>query len=110
MGDLMVSGDTLYGTTQRGGSTGGGTLFSLALPRPGITRIRVNGGNIMLNATNGVPGENYILSASSDVRLPVAQWTPIATNAPDLGGNLTFNATDTVVPAPVQRFYILQIE
>lgn len=110
MGDLMISGNTLYGTTQRGGSTGGGTLFSLTLPQPRITGINVTGSDLVLNATNGVPGENYVLLASSDVQLSVAQWSAIGTNAPDAGGNLTFATTDPAAPAAAPRFYILQMQ
>jgi uncharacterized repeat protein (TIGR03803 family) len=109
-GDLMISGNTLYGTTQRGGSTGGGTLFSLTLPQPRITGLHVTGSNLVLNATNGVPGENYVLLASPDVRLSVAQWTAVGTNMPDAGGNLAFAATDAAAPAAAQRFYILQMQ
>jgi len=34
---LILSGNTLYGTAQIGGSSGNGTVFSISLPRPRLT-------------------------------------------------------------------------
>jgi uncharacterized repeat protein (TIGR03803 family) len=110
MGDLTISRNTLYGTTQRGGYASGGTAFSLSLPRPGITRVGALGSNVTLNATNGVPGENYILLGSSDVRLPAAQWLSVATNTADVTGNLTYSVADSGAAGAAQRFYMLQMQ
>ena len=37
-GGLVLSGNTLYGTAELGGSSGLGTVFALSLPMPGIVR------------------------------------------------------------------------
>jgi uncharacterized repeat protein (TIGR03803 family) len=108
MGDMMVSGNTIYGTTQRGGALGGGTLFSL-FPRPGISVVHVAGTSVQLSATNGVPGEAYSLLASSDAQAAAAQWSALATNTADASGNLSFSAADTGASAAGRRFYILQM-
>jgi uncharacterized repeat protein (TIGR03803 family) len=108
MGDLMISGKTLYGTTQRGGSASAGTVFSLGLPRPGINVIILSGNNVLLTATNGVPGESYALVTSSNSDLPPTQWTSIATNVADSSRNITFSVFD--VPMTAKRFYMLQME
>ena len=110
MGELTISGSTLYGTTQRGGSIGGGTVFSLALPRPGIISIGISGNNVLLNATNGVPGEAYTLLTSYDLRLRTALWIPLAASIADTNGNLAFAATDYGAPGAVQRFYMLEMQ
>jgi uncharacterized repeat protein (TIGR03803 family) len=109
MGDMMVSGNTIYGTTQRGGALGGGALFSLALPRPGISGFHVAGTSVQLSATKGVPGETYTLVASSDANALAAQWSALATNTADASGNLTFTATDPGAQTAGRRFYMLQM-
>ncbi len=109
-GDLMISGNILYGTTQAGGSAGFGTVFSAALPRPGITSFRLVGNNLTVNATNGVPGEAYTLLASSDIKLRMALWSPLDARLADSGGNLAFSAIDYAVPAAARRFYIVQMQ
>jgi uncharacterized repeat protein (TIGR03803 family) len=109
-GELMISGNTLYGTTQRGGSSGSGTVFGLTLPRPGIKEMRISGNNVVFDATNGVPGETYALLTSSEPSSPGVQWTAIATNTANADGNIAFAATDPVGPATRQRFYVLQMQ
>jgi uncharacterized repeat protein (TIGR03803 family) len=109
-GDLMISGHTLYGTTQRGGSAGFGTVFRVALPRPGITNFNLVGNSLTLSATNGVPGEIYTLLASSDIRLRMALWTPIDSSIAGPDGNLAFAATDYGASTAARRFYILQLQ
>ncbi len=39
MGELMLSGNTLYGTTQYGGSSGRGTLFAIGTDGAGFTTL-----------------------------------------------------------------------
>ncbi len=109
-GDLMISGNTLYGTTQQGGSAGFGTLFSITLPRPGITAFSLAGNSLTLNATNGVPGEVYTLLAYPDIQARFALWSPIAQSIAGPDGSLDFTATDFLAPTAARRFYILQMQ
>ena len=50
-GDLVLAGNTLYGTTSRGGANGGGTIFSLGLNGAGFATLYTF---TALN-TNGTP-------------------------------------------------------
>jgi uncharacterized repeat protein (TIGR03803 family) len=121
-GTLVLSGNTLYGTTENGGSSGNGTVlsgngtvFSLILPvgslvpaQPGITGVSLSGANLVLNGINGQSGGTYYALMSTNLALPLSQWTPVATNVLSAGGNFTITATNTVTRGVPQRFYILQ--
>jgi autotransporter-associated beta strand protein len=61
--------------------------------------------NLVIWATNGVPdGTNYLLAATN-LALPRANWTRVATNVFDAGGNLVLtNGINSSMP---QRFYLI---
>jgi uncharacterized repeat protein (TIGR03803 family) len=80
---VTLSGNTLYGTAQVGGSSRSGTVFSLSLPSPPLT-ITTSGGNIILTwPTN--PSDFFLIStvqlgsASGWTRIPLPQ-PPIVIN------------------------------
>ena len=54
---LILSGNTLYGTAQYGGSSGNGTVFSLSF-RPQLT-ITPSGANVILSWPTNVAGFDY---------------------------------------------------
>ena len=56
-GDLILSGNALYGTTASGGSSGNGTVFSFTLPRPLLAIARA-GTNVVLTWSAGIAGYN----------------------------------------------------
>lgn len=82
-----------------------GTLSVGVASRPAITGVATIGGNVVMSGTNGEPGNPYWVLSSTDVSLPIASWTPIATNYFDGSGN--FNFTNGA-PTDPQRFYVLQ--
>ena len=106
---LILAGCTFYGTTANGGAPGNGTVFSLAL-LPGIANITVSGPDLVVDATNGVANCTYTLLSSTNPTLPLAQWTPIATNVPTRAGPFTFtlsNAFDVSLP---EQFYTIRAQ
>lgn len=107
-GALVLSGNTLYGTAEQGGSrTGNGTVYALTIV-PGITRISLAGTNLVLDGINAVGGEPCTVLTSPDLTLPLAQWTPVVTNV--LAGNsFSITATNAVDPGAQRRFYTLQV-
>jgi uncharacterized repeat protein (TIGR03803 family) len=105
---MLLSGNTLCGTTQFGG-TGNGVVFSLAV-LPDITSLNLAGSNIVLNAANGVAGESYAVLTSTDAEMPLSGWTPVMTNLVTNGGNFTITATNAVNFGAQQQFYILQMQ
>jgi hypothetical protein len=86
-----------------------GTVFSLAIV-PDITSLSLVETNVVLNAANGVAGETCSLLASPDLRQPLSQWTPVATNILTGGGNFTITATNAVSSGGPQQFYRLQVQ
>ncbi len=112
-GNLVLSGNTLYGTTQRGGRNGNGTVFALNLtappPLPGIGSIRIAAGsNLVFTVPDALAGTPYTILISTNMLLPLAQWTPLVTNVPAASGTLTITVTNTVSPTVPGRFYILR--
>ena len=81
---------------------------SAAPSQPHITSIKVSGVTLSLTATNGSSGGQFSLLGSTNVALPLSQWTPILTNNFDVNGNLSLS-TNIVNPAVRQEFYILQV-
>jgi uncharacterized repeat protein (TIGR03803 family) len=70
---LILTGNMLYGTTRAGGSSGGGTIFSISIP-PQLT-ITPTGGNVVLTWPTNFKG--FSLQSTMNLSSPV--WT---TNLP----------------------------
>jgi hypothetical protein len=83
-----------------------GTL-SVTFAPPEFASAVLSGTNFTFLVTNSIAGAtNYILT-STNMALPLANWTRLATNIFDAGGNLAFtNGVDQNQPA---RFYLLQL-
>lgn len=77
------------------------------LPTPHITGISLNGTTLTVTATNGADNESFVLLESTNVALPLSQWTPVLTNNYDGSGNLNLS-TNVINPGNVQMFYLLQ--
>ncbi len=79
----------------------------LAAPQPQIGGTGMNGTNFYFTGTNGSPGWTYSILASTNLSLPLADWTVLATNSFDGQGNFGFtNAIDFAVP---QRYYAVSL-
>lgn len=79
------------------------------LPGPSISGIAVADGMVTLNATGGATNGPVIALTSTNVALPLANWTPVATNAFDANGDLS-GLTFAVDPTAAQQFYTLEGE
>jgi hypothetical protein len=64
-------------------------------------------GNIILSGTGGVKNGAYDVLTSTNVALPLSQWTPVATNQFNSSGSFVF--TNSVQTGDSQRFFLLQI-
>ena len=90
-----------------GGVASGPLNFTVvAPPQPKIGSFKLAGGNVVLNGTNGTAGLTYSVLTSTNVALPVASWTPLATNVFGAGG--AFSWTNAINPAQRQSFYIIK--
>jgi fluoride ion exporter CrcB/FEX len=64
--------------------------------------------NLALNGLGGVLGATYCVLTSTNLKLPLSQWTPVATNVLKIGGSFTITVTNTFSRAAPQQFYILK--
>ena len=84
------------------------SIISSPTPAPRFSAVGVTGANIIFSATNGVPNWPCWLLASTNLVLPLNQWTVIATNTFDGSGNFSFtNAANLNVS---QTFYLLKLQ
>jgi len=75
--------------------------------QPQIAGVYRSGSNLVLQVVNGAPGvTNYVLS-STNLALPLANWTRLATNVFDVGGNAGF--TNAIAPGTLERFYSIGV-
>jgi hypothetical protein len=78
---------------------------------PNFGNIRVvnggGGGSFVMSGTGGVTNGTYYVLTSTNVVLPLSQWTPVVTNPFDGNGNFTF--TNTPAANSPQMFYRLQL-
>ena len=80
-------------------------LFSV--PSPQIAEAAMNGNNFTFNGTNGTPGWTYYVLTATNLQLPLAGWTVIATNAFDSEGSFRF--TNATAPGTTEGFYALAL-
>jgi hypothetical protein len=76
-------------------------------PSFGTASFVSSNGTLILSGSGGVTNGAYLVLASTNIALPLNQWTPIATNQFDSSGNFIFtNAVQMIAP---QTFFLLQI-
>ncbi len=84
-----------------------GVLQVEAAPHPAFGGIQVSGTNLLVEGVNGVKNANYYILESSDLALPLSNWTRLATNEFDPNGGFAFtNIINANVP---KQFYQLQL-
>jgi autotransporter-associated beta strand protein len=67
-------------------------------PSPRITMVGYSAGMLSLRGTNGPPNTQFILAATTNLTVPLANWTPVATNSFDASGNFNISVTPTNTP------------
>jgi hypothetical protein len=60
-----------------------------------------------MSGTNGPPNAAYFVLASTNIALPLTNWTPILTNQFGSSGNFSF--TNAIDPALPRRFFMLEV-
>ena len=63
-----------------------GTLRIVATNRPVISSFALSGNNFLLSVTGGPAGSPYRVFMSTNLALPLTNWTPVWTDAFDLNG------------------------
>ena len=75
---------------------------------PKISNVGLSGTNLVLQGGGGLPNGMYYLVGSTNVTLPLPDWTRLATNQFDAFGN--FQITNIVSPDVVARYFSIQIQ
>jgi hypothetical protein len=87
----------------------GSTNFTLVagsgLPQFGI--VNLSGTNLVFNGTGGTAGSNYVMLESTNLALPLTNWTALATNIFDGSGQ--FHYTNHVSPVKPRQFFIFKL-
>jgi len=98
---LILSGNALYGTTLKGGSSGSGTVFSLSLPPPQL-RVIHSEANVIL--TWPTKAAEFTLQSTTNLVSP-ANWITVSP------GPVVVNGQNTVTnPASdTQKFFRLSL-
>ena len=65
-------------------------------------------GNLLFSGAGGAMGGAYVVLSSTNLSLPVAQWTALETNNFDAGGGFSFS--NSVIAGVQQSLYRLQIQ
>lgn len=87
----------------------GSTNFTLlvgGVGRPQFGTLYLSATNLIFSGTGGTPGGNYVVLASTNVALPLTNWTAVATNKFDSSGH--FNFTNGVNSNTPRQFFILK--
>ena len=75
--------------------------------QPHITGLQLSGTNLVINGIHGTTGQSFIVLTSTNLALPLSQWTPVITNTFTASN---FSVTNTVNPSARQGFFILQVQ
>jgi hypothetical protein len=73
-----------------------------------FTGINISGHTLNINAVNGPPGGTFTLLQSTNVSLPLTNWTAVLTNTFDSNGNVSLS-TNVVSRFKSVDFYILAV-
>jgi len=82
----------------------------VALVQPVLTGANLAGTNLVINARYGQSGGTYFTLTSTNLTLPLSQWTLVATNVLNLDDYFSITVTNAVTPDAAQRFYTLQMQ
>lgn len=103
---LPPLGPGLSWNTSQLAVTGNISVTGTLVP-PTISNTSSSGSNLTFSGTGGVPNGPYVVVTSTNVTLPVINWTPLATNSFDNLGAFSF--TTAIDPNTASRFYRLML-
>ena len=83
-----------------------GSLWVMSRAAPDIAQTSLAGGDLILSGGDGTPGWTYYVLSSTNLTLPLAQWTRVATNQFDANGNFIF--TNEINLNAADAFYRMQ--
>ncbi len=106
-----LSGSLALGTMPAGYkfvlSTNVAGQVNLNVAKPVIATLRMVSTNFIFTGTGGMATSNYYVLASTNIALPLSNWTRLATNTFDAAG--FFMSTNGTLPGNSQLFYQIQM-
>jgi len=84
-----------------------GIISVVGSSQPVISSMIVSGGNIILRGANGTTNGTFYQVTSTNVALPLSNWTTLSTNTFDANG--AFSVTNPVSATTPKRFYRLKL-
>lgn len=85
-----------------------GSLWVVSTTPTAITQSAIVDGSFVLSGSGGTPNWNYYLLGTTNLNIPMAQWTILATNSFDASGN--FSVTNTLDLSSPQLFLRVQAQ
>jgi fibronectin-binding autotransporter adhesin len=76
---------------------------------PRFSLITTSGNSIVLNATNGADNGQVTVLATTNLLMPLAQWSTLFTSNFDNSGNFTYTNTGALTSGKPQQFFILRV-
>ncbi|HTR43621.1 MAG TPA: autotransporter-associated beta strand repeat-containing protein [Pseudomonadales bacterium] len=106
---VTVTGNGAVGAASLSISGGVLNLVIAAGPPPQLhfTSINISGNTLTFSAINGTANGPFTLLSSTNLLLPVSQWTPVFTNAFDTNGKVNMS-TNVVNPHIPNEFYLIE--
>jgi hypothetical protein len=84
-----------------------GVLNVVAAPsQPVISSTKESGGNLIFSGTGGTNNGTYYVLTSTNLTIPLTNWTPLVTNTFDATG--AFSVTNAISPTVPKQFYIIK--
>ena len=95
-----MSANTFAATSGAAASVTIVEIVSTPLITQAITRV---GGQVIINGAGGLAGATSRILTTTNVAVPVAQWTPMVTNQFNVGG--VFGYTNVIQPNTPARYF-----
>ena len=95
-----ISANAFAATT---GAAGSVNIVEIVFTPPLTQTITRAGNQVVINGTGGFVGATYRILSTTNLALPVAQWTPIVTNLFSASG--AFSYTNVVPPNTPARYF-----
>jgi hypothetical protein len=92
-----------------GTASGRPALIVSAVPQPAIIGLSSSGRNVQLVATNGPVGGTYFVLSSTNLALPLNQWSRVATGSVVQKGAFSVTITNGAA-SDFAEFFLLQVQ
>jgi hypothetical protein len=82
--------------------------YTIPMPAPAVSTLSLAGTNFIFNVANNITGGVFTVLMSTNLSLPLTNWTAVVTNIVGNSGNVSITATNAVLPSAPGQFFLLQ--